>query len=369
MADRIAVVVGTRPEIIKMAEIIHLLGDRVLLVHTGQHWDHAMSGTFLKQLALPQPHVSLAVGGSSRAQQIAATLGGLEQVLMDERPAAVMVQGDTNTVIGAALAANSVGVPLVHVEAGLRSFDRQMPEEHNRVITDHLSDLCLAPTENSAELLLAEGIPHERIRVTGNTIVAAVQTALDGSIASRRELLAAHDLTDAEFILATVHRPENTDTPESLNAVFGALGTIASKTGPVVVPLHPRTRARLEHFDLAHLLRPLIVMSPLGYDDFVGLASQAAVVVSDSGGIQEEASVWKRPVVVVRRSTERPEGLGTFSHLTRPGEDLLRVTLDIYEDRHDIHHQLGLLPSPYGDASAARTCLQAVDQLLRTERP
>lgn len=367
MSDRIAVVVGTRPEIIKMAEIIHLLGDRVLLVHTGQHWDHAMSGTFLEQLALPQPHVTLAVGGNSRAQQIASTLAGLETVLAHERPAAVMVQGDTNTVIGASLAANATGIPLVHVEAGLRSFDRLMPEEHNRVITDHLSDLCLAPTENSRELLLAEGIAAERITVTGNTIVAAVQAALDGALDSSAALLAGHGLTDGDFILATVHRPENTDTPESLTAVFGGLGTIASRTGPVVVPLHPRTRARLEAFDLAHLLAPLTVMGPLGYDAFVTLASRAALVVSDSGGIQEEASVWKRPVVVVRRSTERPEGLGTFSHLTRPDEDLVRTTVEIYEHRHELHHQLGLLPSPYGDASAARNCLRAVDQLLRTD--
>ena len=211
MPERIAVVVGTRPEIIKLAEIVLRLGDRAMLIHTGQHWDHDMSGTFLEQNSLPEPAVTLAVGGGSRAQQIARTMEGLEAAFVVERPLAVMVQGDTNTVVGASLVANAMSIPLVHVEAGLRSFDRLMPEEHNRVIADHLADLCLAPTENSRRLLLAEGISADRIAVTGNTVVAAVSSALEHAQVSAPALLDEHGLTDGEFILATIHRPENTD--------------------------------------------------------------------------------------------------------------------------------------------------------------
>lgn len=364
MPERIAVVVGTRPEIIKMAEVVILLRQRAMLIHTGQHWDHEMSGTFLEQLDLPDPDVTLAIGGGTRTQQIAKTMQGLEAAFSADRPAALMVQGDTNTVVGASLVANAMSIPLVHVEAGLRSFDRLMPEEHNRVIADHLADLCLAPTQNNRQLLLAEGVPDERIAVTGNTIVAAVIAALEHTTGSATELLESHGLIEGEFVVSTIHRPENTDTPSALELLFSSLNEIAAQAAPVLVPLHPRTRRRLDDFGLSHLLDPLNVVGPLGYDQFVALAARAALVVSDSGGIQEEASVWKRPVVVVRRSTERPEGLGTFSYLTSPGQELVRTTTDVYRRRDEIRSQLEILPSPYGDSSAAARCITAVEGLL-----
>lgn len=364
---RIAVVLGTRPEIIKMAEIVRLLGDRAMLIHTGQHWDEAMSGRFMTHLGLPDPDVSLAVGGTSRGTQIAQTLQALDDVFARVTPAAVMVQGDTNTVVGGALAANARGIPLVHVEAGLRSFDRRMPEEHNRVVTDHLADLCLAPTEHSRQLLLAEEIPDERIVVTGNTVVGAVTRALSSGADAAAATIARFGLEPGAYIVATIHRPENTDSPDQLTSVLGALARIAT-TCPVLIPLHPRTRNRAVEFGLDGLLDDLTLLDPLGYDEFVALCAHAALAISDSGGIQEEASVWKKPVIVVRRSTERPEVLGSFAHLTDAGASLEELAARLFRDRKAIAEDLAGMASPYGDLGAAQRCIDATDELLRCDR-
>lgn len=360
---RIAVVLGTRPEIIKMAEIVRLLGDRAAVIHTGQHWDHTMSGHFMEHLGLPHPFLSLAVGGSSRSEQIAQTLQGLDRAFGTARPRAVMVQGDTNTVVGGALAANAHGIPLVHVEAGLRSFDRRMPEEHNRVVTDHLADLCLAPTEHSRQLLLAEAIPDGRIVVTGNTIVGAVVHALGEGADAAAEIVQRFGLSHGEYVVATIHRPENTDDPAQLARVLSDLTSVSAQL-PVLLPLHPRTRARVAEFGLTELLEQLIVLEPLGYDEFVALCAGGALAISDSGGIQEEASVWKKPVIVVRRSTERPEVLGTFAHVCSPGESLLGLASELIADRVRLARELALLPSPYGDRDAAARCIAAIDRYL-----
>lgn len=361
---KIAVVLGTRPEIIKLAEIATLLGDRALLIHTGQHWDHAMSGSFMSELGLPAPTASLAVGGGSRANQIAGTILGVNQVLSEHNVAAVVVQGDTNTVLGGAIAANANSVPLVHVEAGLRSFDRRMPEEHNRVATDHLADLCLAPTEHSRELLLREGIPDDRIVVTGNTVVAAAQRALNHGSERALRRLESLGLSVGEYALATIHRPENTDGPQQLSTVLTSLGEISRTVCRIVLPLHPRARQRAEAFGLQALLNDLVVVEPLAYDEFVNLSANAAFTLSDSGGVQEEASVWKRPVVVLRRSTERPEVIGTFAQLAKPDHALVETAAELYSQRFEIAEQLRKTPSPYGDGSAARLSVDAISKFL-----
>lgn len=363
MVRRIAVVLGTRPEIIKMAEVIQLLGDNVFLVHTGQHWDHMMSGHFMTHLGLPEPEVVLSVGGTSSASQIAGTLSALDEVFDAQQPDAVMVQGDTNTVVGGALAASAHKIPLVHVEAGLRSFDRRMPEEHNRVITDHLADLCLVPTEHSRQLLLAEGIPDERIVVTGNTVVGAISRALVAGKSSADEFMDRLGLHRDGFVVATIHRPENTDDPVRLEATLQSLLAL-SRRCPVVVPLHPRTRKRIAEFGFTEMLERLIEIEPLGYEKFACLCASAALTISDSGGVQEEASVWKRPVLVVRRSTERPEVAGTFAHLCEPGEALTKLAIDLFEQREALALQLSHLPSPYGDLSAAQRCVDATYSML-----
>ncbi len=363
-AGRIAVVLGTRPEIIKMAEVVRLLGDRAFVVHSGQHWDEMMSGHFMEHLALPQPELSLNVGGSTRAAQIAGTLTGIDEAFASDRPDAIVVQGDTNTVVGGALVANSIDIPLVHVEAGLRSFDRAMPEEHNRVIADHLADLCLAPTDQARQNLISENIPAERIVVTGNTVVGAVERALAEGRDAAAQLLHQHQLgADDDYIVATIHRPENTDEPERLGQILRSLQEL-SQACPVLMPLHPRTRQRAESYGLSELLDDLTTLGPLGYDEFVSLSAGAALVISDSGGVQEEASVWKRPVIVVRRSTERPEVIGSFATLCDDPWRLTELGERILEDGLQIRQGLATVPSPYGDGSAAAQCVRAIEALL-----
>ncbi len=356
---RIAVVLGTRPEIIKTAEIIRLLGDRVLLIHTGQHWDHMMSGHFMTHLDLPEPHFTLSVGGASRAVQIAETLAGVTKVLESEQPAAVVVQGDTNTVLGGALAANASGIQLIHIEAGLRSFDRSMPEEHNRVVTDHLSDLCLAPTTANRDRLLSEGIGRDRIVVTGNTVVGAVEHALVSGAEPATTLCLDHHLSPDEFVVVTLHRPENTDDPRQLESILGVLGQVSAMR-PVLFPMHPRTRARIAEFGLESAIAPLLVVDPLGYDEFVALCARAALTISDSGGIQEEASVWKRPVIVLRRSTERQEVQGTFAYLCPSASELVGLAESLIGQADRLLPQLLRSPTPYGDGHAANRCVEAI---------
>jgi UDP-N-acetylglucosamine 2-epimerase (non-hydrolysing) len=355
----IAIIVGTRPEIIKLAEIVRLLGREAALVHTGQHWDQLMSGTFMESLGMPPPEVTLQVGGSSRATQIAQTVEGVDNALQILQPRAVVVQGDTNSALGGALAANACEVPLVHVEAGLRSSDRRMPEEHNRVVADHLADLCLAPTEANRALLLGEGIANDRIVVTGNTVVGAVARALESGEAGAASLIDRLRLQPDAYIVVTLHRPENTDTEEQLRNIVSGLCDLG-REARVVWPMHPRTRRRLHEFGVSWDPEQLMVIDPIGYAEFVALCARAALTISDSGGIQEEASVWKRPVVVVRRSTERPEVLGTFAHLTDNAADMVTLARTLLHDREHVHSELAGLPTPYGDRNAALKCVQAI---------
>jgi UDP-N-acetylglucosamine 2-epimerase (non-hydrolysing) len=356
----IAIALGTRPEIVKMAPIIEQLGPRARIIHTGQHYDPSMSDAFFKAFQLPAPDVSLQVGGKSRGRQIGEAIAQIDDHLAADPPKAMMVQGDTNTVLAAAIAANSNNVPLVHVEAGLRSFDRNMPEEHNRILTDNLSDLCCAPTTTSEDNLLKAGIEADRIVVTGNTVVEAAHRLLPDA-ATRSEILKNFGLEENRFVLVTIHRPENVDDQDNLRTILDQLGDLEL---PVVFPIHPRAEAAVERFGMDALLRPLRVMQPLDYVDFLALFSSSALAVSDSGGVQEEASVLKRPVIVVRRSTERPEVNGTFAHLTTPGPAISQLADAIIGDLETVHARLADLDSPYGDGQAARRTIEAMDEML-----
>lgn len=357
---RIAIVLGTRPEIVKLAIIIRELGDRAWVLHTGQHYDAELSDVFFAQFGLTVPLDVLAVGGRSRGAQIGEATSRLDAAFAAERPAAVIVQGDTNSAVAGALAANAGTIPLVHVEAGLRSHDRAMPEEHNRVVVDHLSDLCLAPTETSRHNLLADGIPDERITVTGNTVVEAVLELLPPP-AERQGLLASHGVEREAFVLSTFHRPENVDDAETLSTILEELVALPL---PVVLPVHPRLAARIESFGLGDRLAALRPVSPLGSREFLGLFAEAAAAVSDSGGVQEEASVVKRPVVVVRRSTERPEVLGTFSTLAAVGPEIGTSAAPWLGDPAATHERLSTLPSPYGAGGASLSTIRAVELLI-----
>jgi UDP-N-acetylglucosamine 2-epimerase (non-hydrolysing) len=352
----VAIVFGTRPEIIKLAGIARLLGDDSCLIHSGQHDSHEMARSFLDELELGRPDVQLAVGGQSRARQIGDAIQGLDEYLEACAPAVVVVQGDTNTTLAAALAANTRQIPLVHVEAGLRSHDRAMPEEHNRVLTDHLADVCCAPTEVARANLEQEGIAGERVVVTGNTVVDAVLECLPSS-AERRSLLAKRALDPDAYVLATFHRPENVDEDAALRVVLDQLAALPL---PVVLPLHPRTADRARAFGLSEQLSRLTITEPLGYSEFLALAAESAVLVSDSGGLVEEASVLKRPIAVVRRSTERPEVQGTFAELVVLGPAMGKQVRGWLEDLDALHARLAAIPTPYGDGRASEHCVAAV---------
>ncbi len=263
----IAFVLGTRPELIKVAPLVKLFGDQARVVHTGQHYDEQLSGQFLAELGIGRPDLLLEIGGRSRGTQIGDATSRLEAAFSAAPPEVVVVHGDTNATVAGALAANATNIPLVHVEAGLRSFDRSMPEEHNRVVADHLADLCLAPTETNRANLAAEGIGGDKVMLTGNTVVDAVLSLLPSPV-ERAAVLARHDLDPAGYVLATFHRPENVDDPETLAVILSELGAVPL---PVVLPLHPRTRSKIAAFGLEGLLKPLRVADPMGYREFLAL--------------------------------------------------------------------------------------------------
>ena len=333
-----AVVFGTRPEIIKLAGIIELLGDRARTIFSGQHFDDLMSRTVLRRSPAASTRVSCwPSAGRAEREQIGELVLRLEEQFAERRPALVVVQGDTNTALGGALAANALEIPLVHVEAGLRSFDRRMPEEHNRVVTDHLADLCLAPTDQARKNLLAERIPDERIAVTGNTVVD-VASRLMPAAEERADLLTKLGLVAGAFILATFHRPENVDDVDRLENLLGPSraprATRLFSGASADAQAHQGPRARRAERTASRWFRRLATGRSWA------LAAECAFLISDSGGVQEEASVVKRPAIVVRRSTERPEVLGTFATLVPSLADLPIVADQLLGSLADTHRRL-----------------------------
>lgn len=351
----VAVVMGTRPEIVKLAGIVDELGPAAVIVHTGQHYDRELSGVFFEDLGLPAPDHRMDLGGISRAEQIGRGVAELGRLFDRLRPAAVVVQGDTNSALAGGLAANAGALPLVHVEAGLRSHDRAMPEEHNRVLLDHLADLLAAPTPAAVRNLAREGIGGETVLCCGNTVVEAVHRQLPDA-AGRANLLRRFDVCEAGYVLATVHRPENTDDPSVLALV---LDSLAALPVPVLMPMHPRTLAAAARAGLALDGGMLRVLPPLSGRDFLGLAAQAALLVSDSGGVQEEVTILGRPLLVVRSSTERPESLTDFARLIRP-QEIAASTRAVLDDLAQVHARLRELPSPYGDGSASAQIVKEI---------
>ncbi|MEX2279384.1 MAG: UDP-N-acetylglucosamine 2-epimerase (non-hydrolyzing) [Acidimicrobiia bacterium] len=346
----IAVVLGTRPEIIKLAHIIRLLDDAALVIHTGQHYDPRLSGSFFPEMSLSEPDVFLGVGGLTRGAQIGIAVRKLDEILGEHSPQAVIVQGDTNSVLAGAVAANAREVTVCHIEAGLRSFDRAMPEEHNRVVTDHLADLCCAPTAVNVANLANEGIGGERVVQTGNTIVEAVLELVAG-VDEQRSMAESHGVEPGGFVLSTFHRPENVDDPSNFRMILEQLAALEL---PVVLPLHPRSVKRAEEHGLGDLLARLRVVEPIGYREFLGLEAAAALIVSDSGGVQEEASIVKTPLVVVRNSTERPEVIGTFATRVPPGPGILEAAHEM------LARDLSGYDTPYGDGTASQKSLEAL---------
>lgn len=303
----IYLVAGTRPNFMKIAPIYRALAPRRLktrLLHTGQHFDAAMSDVFFHDLELPDPDLRLEVGGGSHAAQTAAVLLGAEADLIAHRPDVVVVVGDVTSTLAAALAAVKLGLPVVHVEAGLRSRDWTMPEEVNRVLTDQLSDLLLTHSREAEGNLLREGVGPERIVFVGNVMI----DSLHWSLRRPSDALARLGLEPGGYALTTLHRPANVDSTESFSLMLDALAEIACRV-PLVFPVHPRTAARATSFGLSERLQSmpgLHATAPLGYDDFVTLMSRAVLVATDSGGIQEETTALGVPCLTLRQTTERP---------------------------------------------------------------
>jgi UDP-N-acetylglucosamine 2-epimerase (non-hydrolysing) len=359
--SHIAIVVGTRPEIVKLAPVAQLLGAAGRLLHTGQHQDAELSGTFLASARL-RPSATLdGICGTPRHVQVGRMVEQLGTMFCADPPAAVVVQGDTNTASAGAQAASYTGVPVVHVEAGLRSRDRAMPEEINRCVAGVLADLHCAPTPAAAANLRAEGVPPGKIRITGNTIVEATLGMLPGDAAAR-QIAAGLGAEPGHYVLATIHRPENTDDPGRLRAILEELGKLGL---PVVLPLHPRTRAAAARHGLQPALDRLQPGPPADHRTFLALARHARLIVSDSGGVQEECTVLKRPLIVVRNSTERPESVAAgFAHLVQPGPAIGDLGRKLISDR-GLDGRLAQIPSPYGDGKASERIAALLRAFLR----
>ena len=308
-------VVGARPNFMKIAPVIRAMRSAtpplpVRLLHTGQHYDPEMNSQYFQALEIPDPDINLEVGSASHAVQTAEIMRRFEPVLDRERPAAVLVVGDVNSTLACALVAVKKGVAVIHVEAGLRSFDRTMPEEINRVLTDQISDLLFITEKSARENLLREGIPESRIHFVGNVMIDTLRYNLKEAVPTAQTLArhgAPADWGQGGFAVLTLHRPSNVDDPGTLRAVLGAIREISSRL-PVAFAVHPRTRAKIEQHGLGKLLgaQSILNLPPLGYLEMLGLMRAARLVLTDSGGIQEETTALGVPCVTLRENTERP---------------------------------------------------------------
>jgi UDP-N-acetylglucosamine 2-epimerase (non-hydrolysing) len=370
MKDRIRalVVAGARPNFMKIAPILRALraaGHDGILVHTGQHYDASMSGTFFDELGIPAPNYHLGVGTGTHAVQTARIMEAFEPVLLEVRPDWTIVVGDVNSTMAAALVAvklkEQTGVRICHVEAGLRSNDWRMPEEINRVVTDRLSDLLLTPSEDAEKNLTTEGIPLERIRFVGNVMIDTLFVQLEAARAT--DTLARLCVSRRGYVATTLHRPSNVDDAQALGNVLTALGRVAETT-PVILPLHPRTRKNVDRFGLASLLEPLQVLDPLGYTEMLALTDGAQCLLTDSGGIQEETTALGVPCVTLREQTERPvtitHGTNRLAPWPLTSDGIVRAYHDAIEDAAS-----GIPRQPNGwDGRAAERIVEALVQHL-----
>ncbi|HKF49246.1 MAG TPA: UDP-N-acetylglucosamine 2-epimerase (non-hydrolyzing) [Terracidiphilus sp.] len=360
---RILSIFGARPQFVKAALVSRRLRqdgeiDEVL-VNTGQHYDEMMSDIFLRELEMPAPDYNLEAGSGSHAAQTARILERTEKVLITEKPDCAIVYGDTNSTLGGALAAAKLHIPVVHVEAGLRSFNRRMPEELNRVVTDHLADLLLAPSERAKGRLLDEGIPESRIEVVGDVMYDAALHFLEISEASST-ILQRLALTPKEYALCTIHRAENTEDLTRLDRILSAFDTVSLEM-PVVLPVHPRLRDTIDSARFERNFSPNFKMiGPVGYLDMIALERNAAVVATDSGGVQKEAFFYQVPCVTLRGETEWMELIELGWNRLVPPDGTSDVAAAL---RSSIGAAGQTDARPYGDGDAAGKIVNAVRKL------
>ena len=353
---KVAIVLGTRPEIIKMSPVIRGLekkGIDYFILHTGQHYSYNLDRVFFEQLKLPLAKYNLEVGSGSHAEETARILTGTERVLQEDRPDIILVEGDTNSVLAGALAAVKLHIKVGHVEAGLRSYDRQMPEEINRILTDHCADYLFAPTPKAKAILLSEGIPDDKKSVSGNTIVDAVYQNLKIAEDAGNSLNTLN-LTTKEYFLVTLHRQENVDNPTRFGSILKGLDKIASEFHlPIVYPIHPRSRKMMTNFGLEP--QNLKLIEPLDFLGFLQLENNARLILTDSGGVQEEACILKVPCVTLRDNTERPEtievGANTLAGAT--SEKIFEgVSYMLQKDNN--------WDNPFGDGNAGERIIEII---------
>ena len=355
----VGLIFGTRPEIIKLSPIIRFLEKskhRYFLLHTGQHYSYEMDKLFFEELELPEPKYKLSVHltpSIGHGHHTGRMLASVEEILQKEKPSVVMVQGDTNSVLaGALVAAKLSGVKVAHVEAGLRSYDRQMPEEINRVIADHLSDYLFAPTTLSKQILLKEGIKPNKIWVTGNTIVDALNQNL--KIAQKGHRSLPYGLRKEEpFFLMTLHRQENVDDKSRFASILEGLGRVIRHfKRPLIFPAHPRTVKMIKHFGMS-LPEDLRLVEPVGFLDFLRLEAAAELILTDSGGVQEEACILRVPCVTLRTTTERPETVDAGGNVIAgyEPEKILKAAKRMAAKKRQ-------WKNPFGDGRAAERIVQ-----------
>lgn len=359
---KIAIVLGTRPEIIKLSPVIRACLKEKLdffIVHTNQHYSASLDRLFFKELDLPNPDYNLNAGLGLPGDTTGKMLSGVEKVLMKEKPAMVLVQGDTNSVLAGALAASRMHIPVGHVEAGLRSYDNSMPEEINRKLTDQISELLFVPTKNSANNLKKEGIGGSRVLITGNTIVDALKQNF--VIAKEKsKILNTLSLLPGKFFLITLHRQENVDSRENFSAVLSGIEkVIKTLENKVIWPIHPRAGKMLKFFKLS-LPKGLMVIDPVGYFDFLVLEAKAGLIFTDSGGVQEESCILNTPCVTLRNNTERPETItagANFLAGTRPESIVKAASFMSRQNKKKWE-------SPFGSGNAGIKIIHAVKKYL-----
>ena len=327
------------------------------IIHTGQHYSYKLDRVFFEQLELPKANYNLETGSSSHAEQTAKILVGVEKVLQKENPDVVLVEGDTNSVLATALAAVKLNIKVGHVEAGLRSYDRNMPEEINRTLTDHCSDLLFAPTERAKKILLREGIPEEKIFITGNSIVDAIHQNLEivrGSVTTINAL----GLKPKEYILVTLHRQENVDNRLRFATILEGLDKVADRFKlPVIYPIHPHSRKKMSEFNLES--RNLTLIDPLDFLGFLQLESNAQLILTDSGGVQEEACILNVPCVTLRDNTERPETIEIGANIIA-GSSPDRIL----ECSNVMLNQAKKWRNPFGDGKAGERIVDIVEEKI-----
>lgn len=323
------------------------------ILHTGQHYSYNMDRVFFEQLGLPEGRYNLDAGSGTHGEQTGKMMAGIEKVLMKEKPDAVLVQGDTNTVLAGALAAVKLCIKVGHVEAGLRSYDRRMPEEINRILADHCSDYLFAPTQKAKNILLHEGITENRIFVTGNTIVDAVHQNL--KIAKEKNTLEELDIEPESYFLVTAHRQENVDDPVRFAGIMAGLEKLSKEFNtPVIYPIHPRSRKRIQEFGI-RMNGNIRLIDPVDFLDFLQLESNARLVLTDSGGVQEETCILGVPCVTLRDNTERPETVEVGSNVLSGTEPEM-----IMKCARDMLGRGNGWKNPFGDGRAAERIGRAV---------